>query len=308
MSQSLNKLIDIIEGAISDFQKKIPSIQARIFDDLQEQLQQLKTSKGKVLANVENLKIIGAIKNRLESIIMDDRYIDEVKKFILAFEQVGNFYNEHFASFNQKFKTPKTIPIIKQMSVDATINSLSEAGIISNIIEPIADILRTNITSGGSISELNNQLRNHITTNETGDGKLERYSKQITTDAINQYSANYNQAVAIDLKLEWYMYVGSNLTTTRPWCEAMTKLKYVHVSQLPKTLKGYVGDLKVPISEKTGLPGGMIPGTNVNNLTIYRGGYNCGHQLVSVDEVVIPGFIKAQVWASPEYLMWKKAA
>lgn len=306
MPQSLDKLIGIIEGAIEDFQKKVPSIQARIFDDLQEQLQQLKTSNGKVLANVENLKIIAKIKNRLESIIMDDRYIAEVQKFLQAFEHVGTFYNDYFASFNEKFKPSKTIPIIKQMSIDATINSLSEAGIISNIIEPIADILRTNITTGGSIADLNNQLRNHITTNETGEGKLERYSKQITTDALNQYSANYNQAIASDLGLEWFMYVGSNLTTTRPWCLAMTKLKYVHVSQLPKILKGFVGDEKVPLSPKTGLPGGMIPGTNVNNITVYRGGYNCGHQLVAVDEVAVPGYIKAQVWASPEYLSWKK--
>lgn len=306
MPQSLNKLLTIIEDAIAGFQKKMPSIQARIFDDLQEQLHKLKIQNGKVLANVENLKIIGGIKNRLESIIMDDRYIQEVQKFIGAFEMVGQFYNEHFSSFNEKFKPAKTIPIIKQLSIDATINSLTEAGIISNIIEPISDILRTNITTGGSIADMNNQLRDYITNNETGEGKLERYSKQITTDAINQYSANYNQAIATDLGLEWFMYVGSNLTTTRPWCEAMTKLKYIHISQIPNTIKGIVGDEKVPLSSKTGLPAGMIPGTTVNNITVYRGGYNCGHQLVAVDEVAVPGFVKAKVWGSPEYLSWKK--
>lgn len=305
MAQSINKLISIIDEAIEAFQKKIPGIQSRIFDELQGQLQLLKTSRGKVLANVENLKTIAAIKNRLEAIIMDDQYQEEVKKFVKAFEKVSDFHHSYFAEFNQKFTPTKTLPIIKQMAIEATVNSLTEAGIISNIIEPIADLLRTNITTGGSIAELNNQLRNQVLTNDTGQGTLERYSKQITTDAINQYSAQYNQAISSDLGLEWFMYVGTNLTTTRPWCEEMKKKKYIHISELPQLLKGWFGDHRVPINKKTGLPGGMIPGTNVQNVTIYRGGFNCGHQLVAVDELAVPGYIKAAVWVTPEYHSWK---
>lgn len=301
----LSELLDIIDAAIVEFQKEIPGVQDRVFDELQDQVHLLKTKNGRILSSVENLKIIGNIGNRLESIILDTDYIAAVEKFITAFEAVEVFQNEYFSSFSQKFKPGPVLRIVKDLTVEATVNSLTEAGIGAGIIEPIKDILRTNITTGGSIADLNNMLREAITRTGT-EGSLEKYSKQITTDAINQFSAQYNQTVAKDLGLEWFMYVGSNLETTRPWCEALTAKKYVHVSELPRIIEGWFGDQRVPIYKKTGLPEGMIPGTNVNNVTIYRGGYNCGHQLLAVDEVAVPEDVKSALFKTPEYKAWKK--
>jgi hypothetical protein len=43
-----------------------------------------------------------------------------------------------------------------------------------------------------SMSEAAEQII--LSTNDTGEGSLERYSKTITTDAINQYSAQYHDS------------------------------------------------------------------------------------------------------------------
>jgi hypothetical protein len=72
------------------------------------------------------------------------------------------------------------------------------------------------------------QLRNHLITNDTGEGSLERYSKTITTDAINQYSAQYHDALAQDLNFNWGRYVGSNIETTREFCDRLTAKEWVH--------------------------------------------------------------------------------
>jgi len=305
MPQQFNKLIQIIDDAINKFQERIPDVQMRLYEQLSDELDALKTSGGRILSTTENLKLIISIKNKLEKLLLNNDYVSQVKNLLTAFDAISDFHNNYFSQFNAKFKPGQTLALIKQMSIEATVNSLTEAGIGANIIEPINNILRVNTTTGGSKAKMNEILRNNIISNDTGDGSLLRYSKQITTDALNQFSAQYNKQVASDLGLEWFMYVGSNLTTTRPWCEAMTGLKYIHISELPEAIKGVVNGEKIPLSSKTNLPAGMIPGTNAQNVMVYRGGYNCGHQLVAVDELAVPQERKTAVYASFAYKNWK---
>jgi hypothetical protein len=87
-----------------------------------------------------------------------------------------------------------------------------------------------------------------------------------------------NKIIGDDLNLEWYMYVGSNLTTTREFCEHLTKKKYVHKSEIPVILTGDIDGHQCKIDKKTGLPSGLIEDTNPENFIILNGGWNCGHQ------------------------------
>jgi len=47
------------------------------------------------------------------------------------------------------------------------------------------------------------------------------------------------------------------------------------------------GKKKVEIYDKTGLPQGMIPGTNPENFFIRAGGYNCQHSIRPVSETLV---------------------
>jgi hypothetical protein len=157
----------------------------------------------------------------------------------------------------------------------------------------VKDVLIQNVTTGGSYTNFLKQIREHLTTSKSGDGALMKYSKQITTDSLNQYSAQYTQLVSQDLQLVWYKYVGSLRKTSRPFCRAMIEAKdgcmpYVHVSQIPELLKGVVCGKATPLSKKTGLPVGMIPGTNPANFQLLRGGYSCNHQFSPVSAALVP--------------------
>ncbi|MBK7885129.1 MAG: hypothetical protein IPJ81_16090 [Chitinophagaceae bacterium] len=134
-------------------------------------------------------------------------------------------------------------------------------------------------------------MQNYLIDNETGEGQLQKYTKQITTDALNQYSGQYTQIVSSDLDFEWFRYSGSNIETTRPFCLACTKKKFIHISEIPQLLKGNFPEFREfdgVINEKTGLPAGLIAGTDVSNFMINRGGYNCAHQLRPVSEDLVP--------------------
>ena len=142
------------------------------------------------------------------------------------------------------------------------------------------DQLTTGITSGQSYAALTETLRKTLTDTDGGTGLLSRYAKTYATDSINHFAAEYMAAVAGDLNLEWYVYRGTNLTTTREFCELMTKKEYVHKSEIPELLKGRIDGHQCRIYDKTGLPYGMKEGTNADNFIVNRGGWNCGHQLI----------------------------
>ncbi len=295
MDKSIDEILSTIDDAINSFQDKIPGLQKIVFEELQPLIKELKIKDGKILNNLENLKKIGEIKNKLEKIMVNSDYKKSVEKFIGSFDDISKLNQSYFSQFNDKFKPKKTLPLIKMLSVEATINDLVGQGLSANVTDKIAQILQQNIITGGSYASMQEQLRNHILTNETGEGSLERYTKQITTDAINQYNAQYHDAIAQDLNFNWGRYVGSNLTTTREFCELLTEKQWVNKKDLPEIIKGHIDGHDCKLSKSTGLPLGMIPGTTAENFKIRRGGYNCGHQFFWVPDSAVPDNIRRKV-------------
>jgi hypothetical protein len=292
--KTIQALIAQIEKSIGDFQHGVPGIQQRVFESLIEQVKGLSLQNGKVLNSVENLRLIAGIKNKIERLIISEGYKQSVKEYIKAFDTIEALSVQYFSAFNKQFTPNKTLPIIKEAAVDATLNGLLGQGLQANVVDKLTKILSDNITTGGSYSSLAEQLRNAVLTNETGEGLIERYSKTITTDALNQYAAQYQDIVAQDLKFNWCRYVGSNITTTREFCDWLTRKEWIHRSELPEILTGLIDGHQCKVN-KQGLPLGMIPGTTVDNFKIRRGGYNCGHQAFWVPDSAVPAYIRARI-------------
>jgi hypothetical protein len=288
LEQSIQKILSTIDDAIAKFQNAIPSIQKLVYDELQPLVKQLQVKNGKLLNNVDNLKLIGSLKNKLERVIASADYKNAVQKFVDSFSEVSNLNNEYFAQFNKKYKPKNTLPIIKELAVNSTINDLIGQGLKSNIIAPIEKILQQNIAAGGSYTAFQDVLRNHILTNETNEGNLQRYTKQITNDAIHQYNAQYAETIAQDLQFNWGRYIGSNITTSREFCMYLRKKQWVHKSELPAIIEGNIDGHECKLSKTTGLPLGMIPDTNADNFKVRRGGYNCGDQFFWVPDSAVP--------------------
>jgi len=306
-----NELIKTIDDAINGFNDSLPKIQKEILADVLDQIKKFDTRDKRITNTVKNIRLLNTIKNRLKKIILTDSYKQEVKDFLKVFNDVSTFQNAYFAEAEKSFKPPTIVKEIKSQTIDDTINRLTEAGIGVNVSDKIAELLKQNVTTGVKYSDLAAQLREYILTTET-PGVLERYVKQIATDSVNQYSAQYMNTISGDLGYEWFMYQGKDILTTRPWCDAMTDRKFFHISEVPDLLaakdlyySSEDGLKKVTIYEKTGLPNGMIPDTNAENLFIRRGGYNCGHQIFPVIERLVPKDIQDRVKATAAYKRWK---
>lgn len=303
-----------IDKAIEKFNSKIPAAQKNAFEGIADELKRLDTSNGKIKTNVDNLRVIQSIKNKLVRLIVTPEYLRDVKEFVTQFNVITKLQNEYWQAIEKDFSPKPLLREIRKQAISDTIKNLGSSGIGVGVADQIATILRTNITSGGSYGQLTEQLRNKLLNTST-EGVLQKYAKQITTDSINQYNAQYTQVVSADLGFEWFAYQGSDIVTTRPFCDAMTDIRYFHITEIPRLLKAedlyYMKDAKktkVPIYDKTELPHGMIPGTNAANFFINRGGYNCGHQIRPVSERLVPLERREEVYNSAAYKRWKVAA
>lgn len=279
-----------------------------MLDDILMLVKNLDTKGNNIKIASSNLKVLATVKSRLEKIILNPEYVDGVKKYLQSFNQIVNLQNDYFKEIEAKFNPPKLANELKKQAIQSVAKQLTETGIGANVVDKIQDILRKAITSGSGYTSLTKQLTDFLINNESGDGQLVKYTKQITTDAINQFSGQYTQLVSSDLGYEWFRYSGSNIETTRPFCLACTERKWFHISEISAILKGEFEEFKKyngTLNKKTGLPEGMYPGTDVSNFQIYTGGYNCMHKWRPVSEDLVPSDIRNRVYASVEYKKWK---
>lgn len=305
MAVQFNDILKAIQGAIDDFNSSIPASQKTMLNSVENSLRGLDlTSNGDIKISVANLKVIAQVKTKLQNLVVSDDYLQKVTDFVNTYSTISDLQNQYFTALESTFKPNALLKQLRIQSIADTVDGLTEAGIGATISQDISSILQTNITTGGSYKDLTDQLRVALTDQEGNPGLLSRYAGQITTDAINQYSANYMQTISSDLGFEWFAYTGADITTSRPFCLAMTEFNYFHVSEIPRLLAAkdlYYPDKKtgqmelVPIYTKTGLPQGMIEGTNPDNFQIRRGGYNCGHQIRPVFAAQVPPADRARV-------------
>ena len=297
------ELIKFIEATIAKFQSGIPKIQAAVFRDVLKKIKELDLVGGDVRISAANLKKLTELQGQLQKVILSPEYMESVAEFVKAFDMVTKLQNAYFKSISNDFTIPKLAREIRKIAKESVVDMLTE-GMNANVIDPVKDVIRRAITNGSSYAKLQEQLTGVFLEN---DGSMVRYTKQISTDAINQYSRRYSKLVSADLGLEWFRYSGSNIKTSRPFCLACTDRKYFHVSEIPKLLKGDFPEFKEKhgkIYEKTGLPMGMYPDTTPANFAELLGGYNCGHQYRPVLESGVPPGIVAMVKQTPEYRFW----
>jgi hypothetical protein len=291
-SKDIQKVLDAVDNGLIDFNEAIPAIQEQIYRRLLKFQKELIVQGDTITNSARNIKLLSDLKTDMESIILDDTdYLESVTKLGKLYEKVDTLNNNYFKALEKKFKPPKVLEAIRKQSVTLMVESMTESGLNTSLITPIREMIMTYTTTGGSYSKMTKELNNFINGTPEIDGALVKYTKQIATDSINQYTATVNSVISSDLGWEWYRYVGSNIKTTRTFCKALTQKQYYHISELPKIIKGNFEEFKAmkgQIYDRTGLPQGMYEDTNTSNFPVYRGGYNCGHQAYPIPTSLVP--------------------
>lgn len=284
------KIVNEINDKIEQFMDGLPSLARSSYKDIQGLLNQLKLdASGNIRVSVENLRLINRIKIRLQDRIISDAYIGKLNDLSSSFNDVSKLQSQYFADVFSDFEAPEVINEMRRVSLNSTLESLSESTINNTVIQGAMDILEEDIISGASFMDMNEKLKDFMVGNKDVDPKLVSYSKQVLTDSLNQYTANYQKLVTDDLGLKWYQYVGPLVAASRPICDALVKKEWVHETELGGISRGIVNGKNVGTE-------GMIPGTNSRNFQSNRGGYNCNHLLVPVAEEAVPKAIRIKLY------------
>jgi hypothetical protein len=266
----LIKQIQELQLAIeSRMDEALPRVFSKLSDqviDLASDLSLDPKDRAKTLKELIKLK-----KDIADTIIQNAPYQLQVAEVIKGFEMLSQLSNEYITLAIGDFKPKKELyKAILESNIATTKDALLGAGIRENFGTAIQEVLKDNISGIGTRSELNKTLRKFIEGTPEESAFLNRYIKQTTNDAVMTFNSEYIQTIAEDLDVEYYLYAGTVISDSRPFCTARAG-RYFTTDQVKAwpNLKGWDGRMK---------------GTNSSTIFIYRGGYNCRHQLWPVSK------------------------
>lgn len=274
--QLFNEIEGLIESGATKFDKRTITAQANMWSFMLQSIKKLELGpQGAILSNRKNLKLLRNIEGELNRKINTKGYKQGLKTFLGTFPTIKSAADKYFSDVPGFNPLQQVLTTNLSLSIEATKNSLAQAGISENVIKPIENLLKQNITGGGSFKDMTEALRTTIIGDERIQGKLQSYSGQITKDALNQFNANNTLASANGLNLEFYIYQGAIQSNSREYCKRrIFEGGWFHIKEIEKTA-----------SESWS---GKIPGTNASNILINRGGFNCNHQYIPVSIDAVP--------------------
>ncbi len=263
--QEIIKQIQDLQLAIeSRMGKALPQVFAKLSDqviDLASELSLDAKDRAKTIKQLIKLK-----KDIADTIINNSTYQAQVAEVIEGYKMLADLSNEFISISIGDFK-PKTelYKAILEANIATTKDALLGAGIRENFGTAIQEVLKDNIAGVGTRTELNKTLRKFIEGTPEEAPFLNRYIKQTTNDSVMTFNSEYIQTISDDLGVEHYLYAGTLIADSRAFCTARAG-RYFTKEEVQKwaSLKGWDGRMK---------------GTNSTTIFVYRGGYNCRHQL-----------------------------
>lgn len=284
-----------IQKAIEQFVSGLPEMNKTLFNQVIGTLKDLSLdADGLIKPTVANLKLITKVQAQLESIGDNPIYQRKVASLNGTINQIADSKTAYFAdAFSEFTDPPPAVAQMRKTALNSAQNSLTGAGMNSYVVDEATGLVERAITSGSSFHELVNNLEVQMLGNENVDPRMVSYSKQVMTDTLSGFTRDYNNLVVKDLGLEWYMYVGALVKTSRPLCEEAVKKKYFHQSELPALARGLIDGKKVSTQ-------GMMPDTNGTNIISRCGGYNCNHELIPISVDAVPKKLRKEFEDSSE--------
>lgn len=268
------KIEEIILREVGLFGNEVILVQKRLYNDFLSLVNQLELdSGGYIKQTAANRSILNRAEVTFNNSISTSGYQDAINRALGTINKLDAVNIAYFESIDSAFKLNRQFLTSLQNSTISTLENLVlNDGLNSQIRTPLLQILNQNVNSGGSYAGMVKQVQDYIVGGEN-EGKLLRYSKQIVRDSLFQYSRAYQEAVTNDLGLDWYMYEGGLMQTSRPFCIERA---------------GHFWHRKEIESWASLQWAGKIPETTESSIFTYAGGYNCYHSLIPVHDSIVP--------------------
>jgi len=267
----LRQLEETTTNLLAELEKSLPAINEALYAEVLDLIAGLdKTITGRVKATVANLKKVNSFRGVLDKVADQQEYGQAIGAFLKGFDTTSSLINEYFITVVKDFHGNKSAyEAIRQANIQTTVDGLLGSGLDTNLKDPVIKMLRQNVAGATDSKALRQLLKNEILGTPTANPKLVSYVKQVSSDSLYQYEANYLQAVSQDLELKYYYYQGTKIADSRQFCVERAG-KYFREEEVRSW-----GSLHWA---------GQIKGTNADNILTNRGGYNCSHLIIPISK------------------------
>jgi hypothetical protein len=272
-----NKRLRIIP---EEFIEKLPAIQRNQFYILNRLIKEAELKGESFAASKTNYNLIEKIREALREDLLSGDYKEAVKVFSNEFKKQIDSNDKYFTKISDDYTGlagEEAVKIIQRQ----TVQNLIQDTITKDFLNPVEGVLNSAISSGAGFTETLKNLNEFIEGNEETAGGIARWAKQLAHDSFANADRAYGNAVSDELELEFYLYAGDEIQTSRCFCLERYG-KFYHWKEIAEWGRGEnVGNCGFPWA-------GMNRDTNENTIFNYAGGYGCLHSIAGVSIFDVP--------------------
>lgn len=274
--QTLAKAIDTLAAnADAAYVTSIGKVQDRLYNQLVAVLKELELDdEGYILQNGTNRKILSTATDKINEVFKSSLYVSAVNNYINVIPKIDLQNVKYFTAIDEGFKLNRVFIKNLQAEAIATVERfVLRDGLASQVINPLSQILNSNVNSGGKFSGFLDQIRTFVLGNDQVEGRALSYSKTYLSNSLFQYSRAFQQSVTADLGLVWYRYTGGVIDRSRDFCIERNG-NFYHQKEVESWAN---------LTWK-----GKDPLTTSSSIFILAGGFSCRHELIPVSESIVP--------------------
>jgi uncharacterized protein YoaH (UPF0181 family) len=220
-----------------------------------------------------NFNKIQALVQKMKAAYMNKDYSKAIRDFVGSIDATAEDTGKLMGIITKEvFVQSATAGAILSNAKTTVFDLLANAA-VNDSVESFKQILNTSISTGENFQQVIRNIRNNIEGTPEFAGRMERYAKQNAYDFYSISNAQYIRQVSEDYGFEFYEYIGVDVKNTRSFCSERNN-KIFHKREIENW-----ANIKWE---------GKQRGTNETTIFAYRGGYNCGHQIIPVATEDVP--------------------
>jgi len=270
----IKKIAQSMEGAPDAFFRGVKKAQREAFAQIVSEIATLATDDaGNLLVSQGNFNKIQALVQKMKAAYMNKDYSKAIRDFVGSIDATAEDTGKLMGIITKEvFVQSATAGAILSNAKTTVFDLLANAA-VNDSVESFKQILNTSISTGENFQQVIRNIRNNIEGTPEFAGRMERYAKQNAYDFYSISNAQYIRQVSEDYGFEFYEYIGVDVKNTRSFCSERNN-KIFHKREIENW-----ANIKWE---------GKQRGTNETTIFAYRGGYNCGHQIIPVATEDVP--------------------
>lgn len=264
------------EALVSSVEK----IQRGLLQDVLKLVAELDRDGEVIVRSAANLTKAAQITEALKGVLTGKEYLTALTRFANEFDATKQANDKLFAKAFPDFQTSELADLTLANSKAAAIEALAGATATTNFLRPLQGVIEQAVTSGANWRDTLQILTRLTVGDAEYQGKLAQHAKQVAWDALAVADRTYADNIAQDLGAEWFLYAGTEIATTRPFCEERVGKYYTRAQVEAWAELDWAGKMKET--------------TNANTIFQNLGGWNCRHVLVPVSAAAVPEWLRAK--------------